>query len=155
MHTHTHIHRPALMSMTMASRLKVRKKFLMTNIGENTPSHMWMTTTMCVVALCRQTHAHTMHRHMHTQCIYTQCTGTLHTQCTGTCTHVQAHMHTCTHALAHMHTRTHAHMHTQNVWYRIQCVQFAFQVKLTYRPVIDSTLDEERCPHVPPHLRVY
>lgn len=28
-------------------------------------------------------------------------------------------------------------------------------VTLTYRPVIDNTLDEEECPNVPPALRVY
>lgn len=29
------------------------------------------------------------------------------------------------------------------------------QVKLDYRPVIDHTLDEEKCPSVPPTIRVY
>ncbi len=29
------------------------------------------------------------------------------------------------------------------------------QVKLTYRDVIDHTLDEDECKHVPPTIRVY
>ena len=32
---------------------------------------------------------------------------------------------------------------------------FPFQVELTYRPVIDHTLDDKECASVPPAIRSY